>query len=178
MVPFYTFHSTGMSSAILLPMQIGELARVVGVNPKTIRYYEEIGVLPPPERAPNGYRTYDGDAVDRLQFIKEAQATGLTLDEITSVLELREQGSSTCQHVLALLDHHLQDLDARIRALKETRRELAGMIERARRLDPTECTDPNRCQTITPPDTTITGTSGELHGAPVPHRHQAGRPGR
>ena len=114
-------------------MQIGELARATGVNTKTIRYYEEIGVLPPPERAPNGYRTYDPNAADRIRFIRDAQSTGLTLQEIGAILELREQGASTCHHVLDLLDHHLEDLNTRITALQQTRRELEGMIRKARR---------------------------------------------
>jgi DNA-binding transcriptional MerR regulator len=152
-------------------MQIGELARAAGVNTKTIRFYEDIGVLPPAGRAPNGYRTYTPEAVDRLRFVREAQATGLTLEEIASVLELREQGASTCQHVLGLLERHLKELDAHIDALRETRRELAGMIERGRRLDAAECTDPNRCQTIASPRSMRPETGAELHGAPTAHRH-------
>lgn len=150
-------------------MQIGELARATGVNTKTIRYYEEIGVLPPAGRAPNGYRNYDQDAVDRMRFIRKAQATGLTLEEITSVLELRERGRSTCRHVLELLGHHLEGLDAHILSLQKTRQDIAGMIKRGRRLDPAECTDPSRCQTITPDTRTQVGA--ELHGAPTAHRH-------
>jgi DNA-binding transcriptional MerR regulator len=152
-------------------MQIGELARAAGVNTKTVRFYEEVGVLPPADRAPNGYRIYTPEAVERLAFVKEAQATGLTLEEITSVLELREQGASTCQHVLGLLERHLRELDVRIDVLRKTRRELAAMIERGRRLDPAECADPNRCQTIASPHSMRQETGAELHGAPTAHRH-------
>lgn len=152
-------------------MQIGELARATGVNTKTIRYYEDTGVLPSARRGPNGYRIYDQEAVDRLRFVREAQATGLTLEEITSILELREQGASTCSHVLGLLEHHLGDLDTHIAALQATRRELEAMIQRARRLDPAKCTDPNRCQTIEAPRPMRTETGAELHGAPTAHRH-------
>lgn len=83
-------------------MQIGELARRVDVSTKTIRYYEDIGVLPQPERAPNGYRDYGEDAVDRLRFIRDAQATGLTLTEIASILDMRNHGLGTCHHVVDL----------------------------------------------------------------------------
>ncbi len=153
-------------------MQIGELARATGVNTKTIRYYEEIRILPPPERAPNGYRTYDPNAADRIRFIRDAQATGLTLQEVGAILELREQGASSCHHVLDLLDHHLEDLNTRIAALEQTRRELEGMIRKARHLDPADCTDPNRCQTIFPARSlTPRNVSSELHDAPLPHRH-------
>lgn len=129
-------------------MRIGELANQTGVSTKTIRYYEDIGVLPRAERAPNGYRTYSEKAADRIRFIRDAQATGLTLTEIASVLELREQGASTCQHVTHLLETHLSDLDRHIVALQKTRKQLAALTDRARGLDPVNCTDPNRCQTI------------------------------
>ncbi|MCH8991615.1 MAG: heavy metal-responsive transcriptional regulator [Acidobacteria bacterium] len=129
-------------------MRIGELAQEIGVNTKTIRYYEDIGVLPPPDRAPNGYRDYGGEAVGRLRFVRDAQATGLTLTEIASILDLRGQGEATCHHVLDLLDQHLEDLDRHIETLHRTRDELLALTERAKRLDPADCTDPNRCQTI------------------------------
>jgi len=150
-------------------MKIGELARAAGVNTKTVRYYEEIGVLPPARRDPNGYRNYDGEAVGRLRFVRDAQATGLTLDEIISVLELRQQGASTCGHVLGLLEDHLGALDRHISQLQATRDELAHMIQRGQRLDPADCTDPTRCQTIgaqAPPSSTVVTKFGR-----PPHAH-------
>ncbi len=156
-------------------MQIGRVAAATGVPTKTIRYYEGIGLLPSPERAPNGYRDYGEDAVDRLRFIRDAQATGLTLEEITTVLDLRRQGEATCQHVRGLLEDHLAGLDARIAALRKVRRELAGMIERAQALDPSTCTDPNRCQSIAAGSALRARrrpVAAELHIAPHLHHHQ------
>ena len=153
-------------------MRIGELSARTSVPTKTIRYYEEIGVLPPAERSRNGYRLYGTDAVERLDFIKDAQATGLTLDEIATVLRLRGKGESSCEHVTHLLDHHLEQLDTRIEALRATRTRLVEIIERARTLNPTECTDPNRCQTISPRQQgESSSVAHELHGAPGAHRH-------
>lgn len=129
-------------------MRIGELARATGVTTKAIRYYEEIGVLPEPERAGNGYRIYGKSSLDRLSFIKDAQATGLSLEEIAAILGLREEGEATCRHVLHLLEHHLEQLDTRIASLQETRNALATITGRAHKLDPADCVDPNRCQTI------------------------------
>jgi len=129
-------------------MKIGELSTLAGVPTKTIRYYEEIGILPPPERAENGYRTYWPEDAGRLEFIKDAQATGLTLDEIAEILDLRERGESTCEHVVHMTRHHLAEIDTRIAALRKTRRELVALLDRARTLDPAECTDSDRCQTI------------------------------
>ena len=130
-------------------MRIGELADKTVVATKTIRYYEDIHVLPRPERADNGYRSYGPNAVERLLFVRDARATGLSLTEISSILSLRDQGESTCHHVLGLLETHLEEIDAHIDSLKKTRKQLAQLTGRARRLDPSDCTDPNRCQTIT-----------------------------
>jgi DNA-binding transcriptional MerR regulator len=152
-------------------MRIGDLAQDTGVSTKTIRYYETIGVLPEADRAPNGYRSYDEDTIDRLRFVLDAQATGLSLTEIASILGLREQGASTCAHVTHLLEHHLEDLDRHIAVLQSTRTQLAALTERAHRLDPANCTDPNRCQTIADGVDTIGQTSAEIHAAPRAHRH-------
>ena len=129
-------------------MKIGELGNRTDVSAKTIRYYEDIGLLPEPERAENGYREYQEDAVLRLQFIRDAQASGLTLTEIGSVLDLRSDGEGTCEHVVTLLERHLNDLDRHIESLRKTRKNLAALTSRAKTLNPEECTDPNRCQTI------------------------------
>ena len=147
-------------------MLIGELARQTGVTTKTIRYYEDIGLIPEPARYYNNYREYPDEAVERLLFIRDAQATGLTLTEIGSILELREEGHGTCNHIVELLETHLRELDKHIRDLRETRTQLAAMTDRARSLDPADCTDPIRCQTIAP---------GAHHhpvaSEPIEHRH-------
>ncbi len=155
-------------------MNIGELARLTGVSTKAVRYYEEIGVLNEPERSPNGYRTYGPDTVDRLRFVKDAQLTGLTLAEITTILDQRARGESTCEHVMSLLDHHLHELDSRIKTLQKTRSKLVAIAERSRALDPSDCVDPNRCQTIAPPDEFKDpdhAAASELHKAPREHAH-------
>jgi len=129
-------------------MRIGELAERTGTTTKTIRYYESIDLIPEPTRTESGYRVYDDAAVDRLRFIREAQATGLSLTEIQSILELKESGATSCGHTHALLEHHLVELDAQIDRLQRARCDLAALADRARHLDPTDCTDPNRCQVI------------------------------
>ncbi len=79
-------------------MRIGELATQVGVNPKTVRYYESIGVLPEPERT-IGYRDYDETYAGRLTFIRTAQRLGITLDEVKEILAFRERGQVPCTYV-------------------------------------------------------------------------------
>ncbi len=131
-------------------------------------------MLPRPERAANGYRNYPPSAVERLEFIRDARATGLSLREIGSILGLRDEGESTCEHVLGLLDKHLADIAAHITALETTRSQLESLTERARRLDPSDCTDPNRCQTISGVKPGVQpGPPGEhRHAGPGPHRHR------
>lgn len=129
-------------------MRIGELAAEVGLTTKTIRFYESIGLLAEPPRTPAGYRTYDHLAVDRLRFVRQAQATGLSLAEIGSILEIKGEGGQSCAHTRALLDRHLADLDRQIIRLRVARDDLALLATRAADLDPAACTDPNRCQVI------------------------------
>jgi len=129
-------------------MKIGELGNRANVPTKTIRFYEQIGLLAEPDRALNGYRDYGEDAVARLRFIRDAQATGLSLTEIASILDLRSAGEGTCHHVIDLLERHLEDLDQHIANLQATRGQLVSLTERAKNLDPEDCTDPNRCQTV------------------------------
>jgi len=70
-------------------VQIGEVAQRSGLSVKTLRYYEDIGVLASPPRTPGGYRDYEDTVVGRLQFVRAAQAVGLTLGEIREVIAFR-----------------------------------------------------------------------------------------
>lgn len=108
------------------PMQIGELASAAGVNPKTIRYYEARGLLPPP-RTKAGYRIYAEGDLERLRFILKGRAIGLSLEEIGSVLGLRDDGQEPCEHVRALLDEKLAAIDKQLRALGELRAEFVSL---------------------------------------------------
>ncbi|MDP8970878.1 MAG: heavy metal-responsive transcriptional regulator [Actinomycetota bacterium] len=112
-------------------MRIGELAARVGVNPRTIRYYESIGLLPQPQRTAAGYRSYDEDDLDRLAFVRRATELDLQLDEIREILALREQGHRPCDYVLHVTRRHLDDLDSRIRQMQRARDELRALIARA-----------------------------------------------
>ena len=129
-------------------MRIGELANATEVSTKTIRYYESLGLVAEPARTESGYRDYGPSDIERLRFIRDAQATGLTLSEIASVLELKSSGERSCSHTLQLLERHLADVDAQIERLRASKVLLQELAERAAELDPANCTDPNRCQII------------------------------
>ncbi len=116
-------------------LRIGELAAELGLNPKTIRYYEEIGVLPQPRRTRAGYRLYGTADRERLRFIVKARAIGLTLEEIGDVLALRRRGERPCEHVLALLDRKIAGINQQLRTLKDVRQELVALrLQTARSL--------------------------------------------
>lgn len=129
-------------------MQIAELAERSGVPKKTIRYYEEIGVMPIASRNDSGYRQYAEDAVALLSFVRAAQSVGLTLGEIREVLAFRERGETPCQHVAALIDRHANDLAERIAALQAMHQDLRRLAKRARSAPATAATDTVICHII------------------------------
>lgn len=129
-------------------MRIGELASRSGVPAKTIRYYEDVGLLPAPTRLPNGYRDYDDAALGRLAFVRTAQASSLTLGEIRGILGFRDRGETPCEHVRALVERRAADLDERIGELQRLHAELARLARRARRLDPADCDPELVCHII------------------------------
>ncbi len=105
-------------------LRIGELAGEMGLNPKTLRYYEAIGLLHPPPRTAAGYRLYTTADRERLHFIAKAKALGFTLQEITEILDLRDAGHEPCAHVRGLIDHKLESLTAQLQLLEELRGDL------------------------------------------------------
>ena len=129
-------------------MRIGELAERAGTTAKTLRFYEQAGLLSAPERTPSGYRDYDEVALDRLRFIRAAQAAGLTLAEIAEVIAAREHVGPPCKHVAALLGEHAVELDQRIGELTALRDEVQRLRDRARTLDPATCGDDKICHVI------------------------------
>ena len=119
-------------------MRIGEAAQRVGVNPKTIRYYESIGLIPEARLTPSGYRDYGPGEVERLNFVRAAQRLGLSLDEVREVLAFRENGEQPCGFVLDAVRRQTDEIDRRVRELLHLRRELAELIDRAERTPATE----------------------------------------
>lgn len=104
---------------------IGDVSKRTGVPAPTIRYYEEVGLLPSPARSGSGYRRYSGATIEELLFIRKAQGLGFSLDEIAEILQLSRSGQAPCAHVLSLAHQHLAAVDERIRQLRAFRRQLA-----------------------------------------------------
>ncbi len=107
--------------------RIGELARLTGIPAKTIRFYEDRAILPPPSRTDAGYRVYCSPDIQRLLFIKRAKEMGLSLDAIRSIIAIRDGGSVPCSHVRAVLDEKLRDVRERLYALSELEQELESL---------------------------------------------------
>ncbi len=110
-------------------MKISALAGQAGLRPDTLRYYEQLGLLPAPERSKAGYRLFGEETIDRLRFIKGAQSLGLRLADIRELLEIRDRGACPCGHTEALLRERVAAVDAELRRLREVRVELVRLID-------------------------------------------------
>lgn len=134
-------------------MRIGQLAQQTGSTTKTIRYYEQIGLVPEPQRTASGYRDYHPDAAHRLMFIRSAQTAGLSLSEIQTVIEIDSTDTSTCEHVENLLREKISDVDERIRTLRTTRNQLNRLLQNAESLQPSQCGGATTCHILYDPAT-------------------------
>lgn len=110
-----------------LELQIGEVAARSGVSIDTVRYYERRGLLPPAPRSEGGFRLFTPAAVERVQFIKQAQDIGLSLDEIGKLLATRGSASE-CRNVRDLLRAKLTELEERIKMMRDFRRTLSHHV--------------------------------------------------
>ena len=131
-------------------MKIGELSEQTGTPVRTIRFYEDKGVLPPPLRTDAGYRDYDDQAINRLRFVAAAQGAGLRLSEIKSILAVRDEGDAPCEHTTALLTGKRDEIASRIKDLKRLRAEVDSLLKRGAGLDPADCSPEGVCQIIGP----------------------------
>jgi DNA-binding transcriptional MerR regulator len=131
-------------------MKISDLALQTGTTPKTLRFYEEIGLLPTPARTSGGYRDYDERAISVIKFVKAGKAIGLTLTEVRNLVRVRDEGTSPCSAAIDLLDQHLADIERRISELRSLKKDIAELRVRAESLDPTECPQESICHVINP----------------------------
>ena len=111
-------------------MKIGELAVQAHCLVETIRYYERVGLLMPPERSANNYRTYSDRHSERLQFIRHCRALDMTLEEIRVLLEFRDHPDRDCLGVNDLLDKHIGHVVERISALSALEAQLRDLRSR------------------------------------------------
>nr|WP_199303399.1 heavy metal-responsive transcriptional regulator [Oscillatoria sp. FACHB-1406] len=110
-------------------LKIGRVAQESGLPVKTVRYYEELGLLAPVvERSEAGYRLFDPQIFQRLAFIKRAQSLGLSLNEIREVLEIRDRGELPCGKIRQRLEGELRSIRAKILALETLQFEIEEIL--------------------------------------------------
>jgi len=123
-----------MSEPSKYPVQIGELAKRLGITTRTIRYYEEIGLLGLPERLGGGTRTYQKDDVLRLKFVLKLKELGLNLKEMQELADNFDAGNRDFEKItprlLEILDHHIGKVDQKIANLSSLRLEIVAYRQR------------------------------------------------
>ncbi len=120
-------------------MNISEAARRSGLSAKTIRYYEDIGLIAPARRGDNGYRQYEGSSLEQLQFLARARDVGFDIDECRQLLQLQQDSSRQSKHARALVLEKSEQLQARIDKLLSMQRVLQEMAGRCRGDEGPDC---------------------------------------
>jgi DNA-binding transcriptional MerR regulator len=124
-------------------LQVGEVARKLGLNPQTLYFYERIGLIPSPHRTESGYRLFSQEDVDRLTFITHTKAMGLSLDDIREILAAKDEKSPTCQTIHDCLQKKVKAIEETIQQLQILRDELLPLINHCRRnIDCQDCAKP------------------------------------
>lgn len=108
-------------------MNIGQAADAARIPPKTIRYYEDIGLVTPPRDA-NGYRVFRDSDVHKLAFLGRARALGFTIEDCRNLLALWEDQDRASADVRAIAAHHLEDIEAKIKGLEAMRDTLSDLV--------------------------------------------------
>src|SRR5713226_8754010 len=120
-------------------MTIGQAAERSGVSPKTIRYYESVGLVSPAARAENNYRGYGDKEVDTLRFINRARGLGFSLKEIEALLGLYRDRRRPSREVKRLALRHIDDLDRKIAELRTIKKAIVQLVEKCRGDDRPDC---------------------------------------
>lgn len=108
---------------------IGDLAKKFGLNPRTIRYYETIGILPKAWRTESRYRIYTDGTIERLEFILKAKTLGLKLDEIKEIIQLYEKGEVPCECTREFIKNKVKDIEEKITILAELKTKLSELLK-------------------------------------------------
>ncbi len=122
---------------------IGQLARAAGVPTSTVRYYERSRLLHPDGRTDGNYRVYGPTALERLRFIRAAQAIGLTLEDIATLLDFRDGRTAPCREVQTLIEERLSEMEKRLEQLRHVEAVLRSSLRMCRRTERS-----GRCQVI------------------------------
>ena len=134
-------------------MSIGALAKATGTKVETVRWYEQVGLLPAPARTSGNYRAYDAAHLGRLSFIRRARDLGFSLDQVRALLDIAGQQDQACEEVDVIAREHLEEVDRKIADLQALRQELDALIGQCRQGRVAECRiiealAPTRCSGV------------------------------
>lgn len=122
---------------------ISQLAKAAEIPTTTLRYYERIGLVEPEDRSHGNYRLYGDESLRKLRFIRAAQATGFTLDDVKALLSDDSGGTPTCGSVQGLIEERLADIKTRLQDLQHVQKVLNSALRKCRTQKKTDC-----CQVV------------------------------
>ena len=120
-------------------LTIGRLAKATGTKAETVRWYEKVGLIDPPQRTDANYRVYAVSDLARLSFIRRARNLGFSLDQIRTLLDIADRQDRDCASVDAIASGHLEEIDRKIADLTALRRELGDLVTSCRGGTVAEC---------------------------------------
>jgi MerR family mercuric resistance operon transcriptional regulator len=118
---------------------ISQLAEKAGIPTTTVRYYERIGLVEPEDRSAGNYRLYSRASLDKLKFIKAAQAIGFTLEDTRALLADESGSPPQCGAVQGLIEDRLADVEERLKDLRHVRKVLKSALQQCRQQNPSDC---------------------------------------
>lgn len=151
-------------------LTIGRLGTLAEIEPKTLRYYDRVGLVRPATRTPAGYRIYGEDAVPRLHFIRRAKALGMALADIRRILAVRDEGAAPCRHVLAIVGQNLAKVEGQIAQLERLRTDLRRLQRLLKDEVPPDARSADDCPCF--------ALIQDFHKLPQPHPRGGRRGGR
>lgn len=122
---------------------ISQLAKQADIPTTTVRYYERIGLVEPEDRSHGNYRLYGNESLDKLKFIRAAQAIGFTLEDVKALLADEDGDTPTCGSVQGLIEARMADVEERLKDLRHVRRVLKSALEQCHQQKKSDC-----CQVV------------------------------
>lgn len=118
---------------------ISQLAHAAGVPTTTVRYYERVGLVQPEDRSVGNYRLYSDESLQKLKFIRTAQAIGFTLDDVKALLSTPDSSAASCRQVQSLLEARLAEVAQRLKDLRHVQQVLKSALAKCRETERADC---------------------------------------
>jgi len=118
---------------------ISQLAKAAEIPTTTVRYYERIGLVEPEDRSHGNYRLYSDESLRKVKFIRAAQATGFTLDDVKALLSTPDSTADSCREVQSLIEERLAEVDQRLKDLRHVQRVLKSSLEKCKETERADC---------------------------------------